>query len=332
MFSNLSRSTKILIAVNLVLVFVIIIVFALLFLSKPSRNSPAGKNIAVTDSQKKMSDEEKKAAHEKLDETVREILGEDAKTYSIYIFRPGVDDEPFIFQSRKMQPASMIKMFILAKAMQDVKDQKLSLDENLTLTRENIVGGAGSLAGYGLGAQIPVRLALELMISQSDNTATNLLADRLGMQNIKDYISSHGYTDTEFNHKMMQGGNKILNYTSVKDLGELFRKIYNSECVDSYHDRMMTEYLLKQEDRECLPAVLPLWNVAHKTGEAATVYGDTIYCDGGICYGSTGDFIIVMMNDSFVGRAETIEKMQLVALSVASGKTVTQLPNLPGKK
>ena len=119
MFSNLSRSTKILIAVNLVLVFVIIIVFALLFLTKPTKNSPPKKNIAVTDSQKKLSDEEKKDAHEKLDEMIREILGGESKTYSVYIFRPGIDEEPFIFQSRKMQPASMIKMFLLAKAMQD---------------------------------------------------------------------------------------------------------------------------------------------------------------------------------------------------------------------
>ena len=329
MFNNLNRSTKILIAVNLVLLLAIVIVFALLFLTGSTKKSSTNKNIPVTDTQKKMSDEEKKAAHEKLEKAVSEILGEDSKTYSVYVFRPGVDDEPFIFQSRKMQPASMIKMFVLAKAMQDAKDQKLSLDENLTLNRENIVGGAGSLAGYGIGAQIPVRLALELMISQSDNTATNLLADRLGIANINAYISEHGYTDTEFNHKMMQGGNRILNYTSVKDLGELFRKIYNSECVDPYHDRMMTEYLLKQEDTECLPAALPLWNVAHKTGEAATVYGDTIYCEGGICYGSTGDFIIVMMNDSFIGRADTIEKLQLIALSVASGKTATKIP---GKK
>ena len=130
-------------------------------------------------------------------------LGEDAPKFAVCFMRPQLDKEPFLFQSRPMRPASMIKMFVMAKAMSDIKNRMMSLDEMLTITSENVVGGAGSIAGEGVGAQVPVRRLIELMIIESDNTATNILMDRLGMENINQYLRDNGYRDTVIHHKMM---------------------------------------------------------------------------------------------------------------------------------
>lgn len=249
---------------------------------------------------------------DELQDMIKFTLGKESPKFAIYLFRPDMETQPFIFQSRPMRPASMIKMFILAKVMQDAKDGKLSLDELITITADNIVGGAGSIAGEGANARVPLRKAAELMIIESDNTATNILIDRIGMDNINQYLQVNGYNDTIVNHKMMlQKG--ATNLSSAADLGKLFTKIYNHSCVDEYYDQLMISYLLKQQDRDCFPAALPYWNIAHKTGEV-----DNLYDDGGILYGSKGDFILVIMNDNYDSRGETIDKMKKIVSQIAN--------------
>ena len=246
-----------------------------------------------------------------LEEMIIQTLGDEVQKFSVYLFRPSKETQPLIFQSKPMRPASMIKVFVLAKVMQDAKDGLLALDELIPITAENIVGGAGSIAGEGANALVPIRRAAELMIIESDNTATNILIDRVGIQNLNEYIQKNGYNDTFVHHKMMlQKGPS--NQSSAADLGMLFTKIYEHRCVDEFYDNLMISYLLRQDDRDCFPAALPYWNIAHKTGEV-----DNLYDDGGIFYGSQGDFILVIMNDNYENRGETIERMKKIAANIA---------------
>ena len=246
-------------------------------------------------------------------EMLRAELGEHASKFAVCFMRPELDREPLMFQSRPMRPASMIKMFVMAKAMFDIKNRMMSLDEQLTITSENVVGGAGSIAGEGVGAQVSARRLIELMIIESDNTATNILMDRLGMENINRYLRENGYQDTIINHKMMLDEGKMTNLSSVHDLGLLFTRIYKHECVDDYHDMLMIDYLLRQEDTDCFPSALPYYNIAHKTGEVVGLYDD-----GGIFYGSRGDFILVIMNDGIDGREDAIDRMKSIAVKVSA--------------
>ena len=243
---------------------------------------------------------------------IRAELDEQSDQFAVYFFNLQKDDQPSVFQSRPMRPASMIKVFVMAKAMFEVKQGNLSLDEPIIMTEENIVGGAGSIAGEGAGAQVPVRKLIELMIIESDNTATNMLMDRLGMEDLNKYLRDNGYRDTIINHKMMLDEGKMTNLSSVLDLGTLFTRIYRHECVDDYYDRLMVDYLLRQEDTDCFPSALPYWNIAHKTGEVTGLYDD-----GGIFYGSAYDFVLVIMNDGIDGREETIDRMKAITRKVA---------------
>ena len=308
----MDKSTKILIAINVILITILAVLYFVLFSDSKAergqrhRRSTSAYTMQVGDLPDTASD------RDTLQDMINFTLGEESPKFAVYLFRPDMESQPFIFQSRPMRPASMIKVFVLAKVMQDAKDGKLSLDELITITADNIVGGAGSIAGEGANARVPLRKAAELMIIESDNTATNILIDRVGMDNINQYLQANGYTDTIVNHKMMlQKGN--TNLSSAADLGKLFTRIYNHSCVDEYYDQLMISYLLKQQDRDCFPAALPYWNIAHKTGEV-----DNLYDDGGIFYGAKGDFILVIMNDNFDNRSETIEKMKRIASQIAN--------------
>ncbi len=314
MFNKLSSTAKGFIIVNCV-VSVLLFGFVSLFFSYRHEKEVIQKKNSVVAVQKKVAEKKLPSDddHEEIEGMIRRTLGDDAEKFAVYIFRPGKDLTPIIFQNRPMRPASMIKMFVLAKAMQDIKEEKYSLDDELTVTPENVVGGAGSIAGLGYYAKVPVRVLLEHMIKESDNTATNILIDKVGgLESLNNYLEQKNYFDTNFQHKMMLAYRGTTNLSSVKDLGNLFVKIYNHQCVDDFHDKLMIEYLLKQEDTDCLPSALLFWKIAHKTGEV-----DMTYHDGGICYGEKADFIIVMMNDNYTDRYSTLEKMQAIAKNIA---------------
>ena len=303
---ELDNGIKLLLAINGVLLIALVSLYFMLPLNHNNKKTPASKP-PIT---KTLS-----ADGDSIQNMIQATLGEESPKFAVYFFRPNIDEEPFIFQSRPMQPASMIKVFIMAKIMQEVKDGNIALDEIITITPENIVGGAGSIAGEGAGARVPLRRALELMIMESDNTATNILIDRVGMANLNQYLNDNDYHDTVINHKMMKEQGKS-NLSSAADLGKFFTRLYNNQCVDNYYDRVMIDYLLKQQDRDCFPAALPYWNVAHKTGEISNVYDD-----GGIFYGAKGDFILVIMNENIDGHGDAIDKMKKIAAQLADNFT-----------
>ena len=241
----------------------------------------------------------------------------DGSQYSVYVFYPQKSSTPFIYNNQKWRSASMIKIFILATTMEMVKDGNLSLDQDLTLHSYDKVGGAGILVGYESGTQIPLRKVLKLMITESDNTATNMIIDLVGMQTINDYIKEKKYSDTALQRKMMDmdaiyAGRE--NYSSVRDLGEIFTKIYNHKCVNYDCDEVMIEFLLEQTDTECLNSALPNLRIAHKTGALSGLFDE-----GGIIYGTNfGDVILVTMTENFAGEKTVINSMKKFARYVAN--------------
>ena len=315
MLKKISSTTKGLIVINCVLSMMIFALFSFMYSyhTEKTKIQQQARRHQIVVHQKPVEKVPNDDDHAEIEKMIVTTLGGDADRFAVYIFRPGRDLTPIIFQNRPMRPASMIKMFVLAKAMQDIKNGKFSLDDELTVTPENMVGGAGSIAGFGYNAKVPARLVLEHMVKESDNTATNILIDKVGgLEALNEYLKANNYRDTEFQHKMMLAYGDLTNYSSVKDLGDLFVKIYNHKCVDDFHDKLMIEYLLKQEDTDCLPSALTFWRIAHKTGEV-----EMAYHDGGICYGLKGYFIIVLMNDNYTDRYSTLDKMQKIAANVA---------------
>ena len=235
----------------------------------------------------------------------------DGTEYAVYLAYPQKSTETFIYNSQQMRSASMIKVFIMATIMEKVKLGEISLDEPLTINYENQVGGAGILAGYGTGTQLPLRKVMELMITHSDNNATNMLIDRVGMGTINEYIQRNGYTDTYLGRKMMMfmGGE---NYSSVRDLGNFFLRLYHYDCVGEEYDKIMLDFLAGQTDTDCFPAALPGVQVAHKTGALSGLYDD-----GGIIYSPQGHAILVIMTENYTGgEYTTIQHMKAFTRSV----------------
>ena len=244
-----------------------------------------------------------------MDGAIASILN-DGSDYQVYIAYPEISEQYHFYTttSQKFRSASMIKVFILATAMEKVENGTLQLNQPLTIDAHNKVGGAGILVGYPTGTQLSLEEVLTDMIIHSDNTATNMMIDLLGMDTINEYIKRNGYTDTILQRKMMDFNGRE-NYTSAQDLGNFFLKLYKNKVVSPASDQIMINILLGQHDTECLNTACPNKRIAHKTGALAGNFSD-----GGIIYeGKNGDTILVMMGENITGEKTVIGRMKKFA-------------------
>ncbi len=107
---------------------------------------------------------------------------------------------------RPMPTASLIKLPVMITTYDAVEKGKLSLDDMIELKKEDQVQGSGMLtAHFSPGTKISLRDAIHLMIVYSDNTATNLVLDKLGMPTTNEYMGKFGCPETRINSKVFRG-------------------------------------------------------------------------------------------------------------------------------
>jgi len=95
-----------------------------------------------------------------------------------------------------VQTASVIKLTVLYEALQQIRDGRAHFDDKITFTHEDQVSGSGILPLFDTPQTLTFKDALTLMSVLSDNTATNLSIDHLGLKNIDDRIVSLGFGNT----------------------------------------------------------------------------------------------------------------------------------------
>ena len=98
--------------------------------------------------------------------------------------------------------ASTVKLPLLAALMQQVVDGEYSLDDPLMLRRADIIGGSGVTQFLTPGLTMPIRDWAFLMMSVSDNTATNILIDQVGLDNVAAWLEEHNFPGIVLRHKI----------------------------------------------------------------------------------------------------------------------------------
>lgn len=167
--------------------------------------------------------------------------------------------------------ASLIKVPILIAAFYKMKDGQLSLDEKLAITRRNRVGGSGSLKWRPDGTKLKVRDLLLHMINESDNTATRMILERVGLGYVQQQFPRMGllYTGIYEEGMSLKGGRVAHeNYTTAREMTMLLEKIYKGEAVDKASSEYMMGILKHPKAVQSrLAKGLPAgWEIAHKTG------------------------------------------------------------------
>ena len=104
-----------------------------------------------------------------------------------------------------MGTASLIKFPIMIEAYRQAVEKKVDLDKPVTLKKGDKVPGSGILtAHFSEGATFPLRDAVHLMIVYSDNTATNLVLDEIGIPSTAETMEKMGYPNTKAHSKVFR--------------------------------------------------------------------------------------------------------------------------------
>jgi beta-lactamase class A len=179
---------------------------------------------------------------------------------------------------QQMVAASMIKLLVLATALDQADQGKLSLDDTYTLKSKDLVGGTGSLQARGAGATVTLREAAKLMISESDNVAANIFIDKLGKKAINAEATKLGLSGTQLDRRMMQE-NGSQNYMTADDAAIILKRIYDGKLGNEELSSFALDALKAQTDKTGFAQGLSGATFAHKTGQLSD---PAVQNDGGI--------------------------------------------------
>lgn len=210
--------------------------------------------------------------------------------------------EDFAHQADEPMPtASLIKLPVMVEAFRQAKEGKIDLEAKVTVGKEDKVPGSGILTDHFTdGAVITLRDAVRLMTVYSDNTATNLVVDTIGLPATREEMKRLGLNHTVLHAKVyrrdtsidLEGSTKYgLGVTTAAEIGRLLEMIEKREILDEAYCKLAIENLKRCEDRtKVVRFIKKSVPFAHKTG-----YVSDVRTDAGILYGPQAKIVIVVL-------------------------------------
>ena len=239
----------------------------------------------------------------------------------------------------KFEAASTIKTYILIDLFRKVFEGKKDLNEKLQYTEENFVEGSGILRSLDYGVELTVKDYATLMIIVSDNVATNVVIDYLGIDSINNTINDMGLKNTILHNKIDFETYPKLGTTTPRDYGLVFEKICKEELWSPEISREMLEIFEKQQYNSMLTRGLPQYYLdSENTGDEelitiASKSGSMNACrnDGGIVTTPYGKYVLALFTKNFKDPLYYIDHESTVFGSKVSRLFFDQYIGLKGK-
>lgn len=182
-------------------------------------------------------------------------------------------NEGLVFES-----ASLIKVLILVEVFRRADFGEISLEQRTEVRSEDAVDYSEMVRGGTVRDGFTVEQLAEGMITVSDNTATNVLIDLVGMENVNSLARDLRMTRTKLGRKMMDFRSRsagVHNLTSAADMVTLLGAIWGGVLLSPRSGRSALGMLERQRSATNIPAALPPGSrVAHKTGELGDIEHD----------------------------------------------------------
>lgn len=170
--------------------------------------------------------------------------------------------------------ASTIKYPVLIALFEEVDAGRIRLDETMAMQRKHFAGGSGNMRFRPAGTKFSLLETATRMMTISDNTATNMVIERLGgIAKLNQRFRTWGLEQTAMRNMLGDFGG--TNRTSAKDLVRLSALVTNSNLLSDASRTQVLDIMYRCQNRRLLPSGLGKGaNIAHKTGTLRFVLGD----------------------------------------------------------
>lgn len=177
--------------------------------------------------------------------------------------------------ANKIYPAaSIIKIPVLYQLYRRAEKGQINLNDSMSTSKPFLTGGSGSLQYFPLGTTLTYRRLAELMIQESDNTASNMLLAAVGgMNELNREIKNWGFGVTHYANWLPDL--KGTNTTTPMEMGKMLYNIDNPEFLSIKSRADMVEILGHTKNHYLLQQPLPGdVQFLHKTGDIGPMLGD----------------------------------------------------------
>jgi beta-lactamase class A len=247
-----------------------------------------------------------------LDSRIHDAIAPFKGTVSLYAKNLDTGQTYGIREDERVRTASTIKLPIMAALFAEVAAGRVNWTDGLVLHDSDKVSGSGILHEFSDGVRIPIKDAMHLMIVLSDNTATNLILDRITTDAVNARLDKLGLTATRSMRKVRGDGTQLkpaagwsaagqlpdnqrfgIGVSTPKEMVALLEKIEKGEVVSAEASKEMIAVLKRQQDQSGIRRKLHGMPIANKTGSL-----DALRSDVGIVYSPKGRTAIAITCDN----------------------------------
>lgn len=201
----------------------------------------------------------------------------------------------FLVNEREVFPqASSIKIAVLFEMFKQAEEGRLDLDGFLTVDESNKVAGSGVLFYLGRPSlKLSVRDTAVLMVVLSDNTATNLIIEKVGLEAVNRRMDGLGLGKTRLRRKMMDlkaAGEGRENVSTPLDMMTLLERIWKGDVLKDPYRKDLLDMLAIPKESPLRSGVPEGVEVAEKPGEL-----EAVRCDSGIVMLSGRPYVLCVM-------------------------------------
>ncbi len=234
-----------------------------------------------------------------------------------------------IRETEPVRTASTIKLAIMAAVFDTVARGQAKWTEPLTVTSAEKASGSGVIASeISDGVQLPLRDVVHLMIVLSDNTATNMLLERITADAVNQYLDRIGIHTTRSLRKILGNGSQLkaagasaagklpenqkygLGVSTPRDMVAILEKLERGELVSPEASREMIAILKRCQDNTGIRRRLGDLPIANKTGTL-----DALRADLGIVYSKNGRIAMAITVDGMPKVDYSVENVGSLLIS-----------------
>ena len=230
----------------------------------------------------------------KMENTVSRLVDSTNGVAALSILDLTSGEQILINGDEVMPQASSIKITVLLELYKQAQAGRLKLTDEYVVRAQDIVPDSDILGGLTPGiTRITLRDLATMMIAVSDNAATNVLIDRVGMENVNATLRALGLTQTRLRRKMMdlnaaQQGNE--NVATAREMTNLLHLIYAGKVLNPEHTADFWTMLATHKDSD-IPRLLPEGlTIANKPGSL-----EGVRTDSGVVFVKGRPFVVSVM-------------------------------------